>query len=480
MLVYHLFYLITSVIATISNQKLYEHKGKPDSCNSLNEYLQQRNYSDFTNLETYPLKNYRIKYETKGENFGYGSKHWKTRGWIYCKRVPYKGSTKADRDAYQRYKALAKPERRGRFMCINGKWDADWRDVENPKKWGVMVCPNRDIPGQWAEVYPPPCVDKSTEAIEANKLDPKITYIVDQKTGIDSFSLGYGFTEEKPFKTIGKAISAIKKHCVIVNSIILVKNGTYSNRWFGKGAPDTGFKNLYSALAIVDLQNVKLTNFNENHKPKILFDGQTGIYIARSKNIEISGFEITQGLDDQTNHRDYYQEALADRMIKHHFFNGKGISAQNVTNFIFKNNSVHHCSAAGLRMHNCESILVENNKIYNNTWWNSDGMSGITLAVPQDLNVINDDVIYNPIYDIENLNEVTNTSSNPNLKFFIRNNEIFGNINKIPFFSHNYNNPQYRVVLQNCQKFIENIDFAVLMRYDIMDRTSENLCRTSL
>ena len=133
------------------NAQFSSERGSPGSCNSLVEYISSRNYSDFTDLENYPLSNYRIKYGEKGKHLG--GRHWKTRGWVSCKRVP-KYALEVDRMAYiHGYKNLIKHDRRGRFMCINGKWNHRWRDKTG--KWGIMVCPDFRVKEQWKDAYLP-------------------------------------------------------------------------------------------------------------------------------------------------------------------------------------------------------------------------------------------------------------------------------------------------------------------------------------
>ena len=131
---------------------LIPEKGTSGSCSSLTEFLNSRNNSDFTNVENYPLSNYKIKYKEKGKNLG--GKHWKTRGWVSCQRVPVRHALREDRAAYiYGYKKLTKSDRRGRFMCINGQWSARWRNPNG--KWGIMTCPNYKIKKEWANMYLP-------------------------------------------------------------------------------------------------------------------------------------------------------------------------------------------------------------------------------------------------------------------------------------------------------------------------------------
>ena len=97
--------------------------GQSGSCSSLLNFLKARNGSDFTDLDNFPAENYRIKYKEKGKNLG--GKHWKTRGWLDCKRVPSKNTLPSDRSTYLReghfLMNLCIP-RTTRVICIRELW----------------------------------------------------------------------------------------------------------------------------------------------------------------------------------------------------------------------------------------------------------------------------------------------------------------------------------------------------------------------
>ena len=162
-----------------------QEKGQSGSCGSLNDFLASRNGSDFKdlndsdNLDNFPSSNYKIMYKSKGENLG--GKYWRTRGWVYCQRVSNQASVASDRTAYLNvYKKLPKSERRGRFMCVEGQWKANWREwkaIANNQDWGIMKCPDASIPGDWTNLYLP--------RIERNN-------IFDTVTILPSWQLSFG------------------------------------------------------------------------------------------------------------------------------------------------------------------------------------------------------------------------------------------------------------------------------------------------
>ena len=158
-------------------------KGTPGSCSSLNEFLNVRNNSDFIDLEHFPLSNYRIKYMEKGKNLG--GKYWKTRGWVYCKRVPAKNALPEDRSAYTKgYKNLPKSKRRGRFMCINGEWSARWRNEDG--KWGIMTCPDYRVEHQWVDSYGPNSICKVMNEDENSELG--VMHFLEEDNNLLEFS----------------------------------------------------------------------------------------------------------------------------------------------------------------------------------------------------------------------------------------------------------------------------------------------------
>lgn len=365
------------------------------SCNmTLGKFLKSRLGADFSDLETYPITNYRIKYEEKGR--AQGGRFWKTRGWVYCRRAPENKVSKKDYEAFLRFKAQEKTLRRGRFMCINGEWDADWREKEN--EWGIMICPNWEIPGQWAEVYPeisqpeaePDVEELGCQDVTTNLTSQDtVTYYVDASTGRDYAGHPWGLSETKPVKTIRRAIYYIMHHCNHVKTIIYVKNGTYPNWGFGTGGPNNfeefGMKNFGASAKGVGMKDVKLLNFDDTHFPVIPFDGHGGIFFEESENIEIAGFEI-HGLADTTT----YEQAMEDRVRatqglgKNAYFMGRGLMVRNSTNIYIHDNHIHDCPNNSMSFQNCTGVTVENNLIHDNMFWTSTAESAIAFNIADD------------------------------------------------------------------------------------------------
>ena len=117
---------------------IVEEKGDPGACGSLLDFFQARNGTDFPDLEGSPINFYRIKYKN---NRPHG--HGYTKGMVMCKRLPDRKATEEDQAAEVAYKRVFKDDRLGRFMCVNGRWTAEWKN--NHGKWTVPPCNHREF-----------------------------------------------------------------------------------------------------------------------------------------------------------------------------------------------------------------------------------------------------------------------------------------------------------------------------------------------
>ena len=239
---------------------------------------------------------------------------------------------------------------------------------------------------------------------------------VSESLGLDSNSGSQSF----PFKTINKAISES-----IPGTTIFVMNGVYRNQNYGSGLDGTS------------LNNNPVVNFNQSgslglpivlknldgHSPKIEFDGNGGIKFANGvNNIIVEGFEI-EGPSAYIS----YDQAIADREYKillsedddpntnwnNQYFNGKGIWGYGPhNNIIIRNNTVYNTPGSGIRFNDSDYITVENNIVYNSTWWTSSASSAI---------------VYAESISLEGDNE-------NDIKMIMRGNIVYNNWNRIPFY----------------------------------------------
>ena len=239
---------------------------------------------------------------------------------------------------------------------------------------------------------------------------------VSELLGLDSNSGSQSF----PFKTINKAISESNP-----GTTIFVMNGVYRNQNYGSGLDGTSLNNNpvvnFNQSGSTDLPII-LKNL-DGHSPKIEFDGNGGIKFANGvNNIIVEGFEI-EGPSAFIS----YDQAIADREYKillsedddpntnwnNQYFNGKGIWGYGPhNNIIIRNNTVYNTPGSGIRFNDSDYITVENNIVYNSTWWTSSASSAI---------------VYAESISLEGDNE-------NDIKMIMRGNIVYNNWNRIPFY----------------------------------------------
>ncbi len=239
---------------------------------------------------------------------------------------------------------------------------------------------------------------------------------VSQPLGSDSNS----GSESSPFKTINKAISES-----IPGTTILVMDGLYQNNNYGTGLNGTSLNNSpvvnFNQSGVIG-SPITLKNLN-GHSPKIQFDGAGGIKFPNGvNNIIVEGFEIEGPSASIT-----YEQAIADREYKilvseddddntsynHNYFSGKGIWGYGPhNNIIIRNNVVYNTPGSGIRFNDSDYITIENNTVYNTTWWTSSASSAVVYA--------------------ESISSEGDNGSD--IKMIMRGNIIYNNWNRIPFY----------------------------------------------
>jgi len=202
-------------------------------------------------------------------------------------------------------------------------------------------------------------------------------------------------------------------------------NGLYQNNNYGSGlngtslnnSPVVNFNQSGSSGSPITLKNL------DGHSPKIQFDGNGGIKFANGvSNIIIEGFEIEGPSALIT-----YEQAIADREYKilvseddnddtswnNQYFNGKGIWGYGPhNNIIIRNNIVYNTPGSGIRFNDSDYITIENNTVYNTTWWTSSASSAIVYA--------------------ESISAEGDNGSE--VKMIMRGNIVYNNWNRIPFY----------------------------------------------
>ncbi len=273
-------------------------------------------------------------------------------------------------------------------------------------------------------------------------------------------------SESQPYKTINKAIASVD-----AGGTVYVMDGIYTDE--SAGEPFVSFYedatqqdsagNNYVFSNGENLNNPHVVTINKagnetdgyitvknypNHRPKIIFDGQGGIKLGPNANyVIVEGFEVEGPSQSIT-----YNQAIMNRRNRitlkesenqnnnnYSYFSGKGIwgGYDDHHHIIIRNNIVHDTPGSGIRFNDSDYITIENNIIYNTTWWTSSASSAVVFA---ETIAVNDD---------------DNTTD---IKMIIRGNTVYNNWNRIPFYmasfpdnaqppKGNYGNAGYSTIL---------------------------------
>lgn len=230
------------------------------------------------------------------------------------------------------------------------------------------------------------------------------TYV--SPAGIDSTST-HGTDPATPYATIQYAVDN-REPCEVIH----VMPGTYHNEKFGTG--QNHYKSVVN-LSGVDGLTIKAYSTNEGDRPKLKFDGPGGIICNSASpcsNLDISGLEIEGPNADIT-----YQDALDNRnslttLIK---YTARGVAIWKGDHITISDMVVHGCPGSGMRVNKGDYISITDSVVYDNTWWSPRAESAIVLA--ESLAV----------------DEETNK-----IKMTLARNEVYGNVNKIPYYNPNY------------------------------------------
>lgn len=264
-------------------------------------------------------------------------------------------------------------------------------------------------------------------------------YYVSASLGNDS----NGGTENAPFATINKGIAEVS-----AGGTVFVMEGEYRDESAGTpvvsfyedttGQVDSAGNNyVYSSGS--NLNNPHVVTINKagnaidgyitlknysNHTPKIIFNGQGGIKLGANANyVMVEGFEV-EGPSQSIN----YTQAIMNRRNRITLNEGQGIKNNNLSYFsgkgiwggydahhhiIIRNNIVHDTPGSGIRFNDSDHITIENNTVYNTTWWTSSASSAIVFA--------------------ETI-ATTDEENTTDIKMIMRGNTVYNNWNRIPFY----------------------------------------------
>jgi len=273
-------------------------------------------------------------------------------------------------------------------------------------------------------------------------------------------------SKNAPFATINKGIAAVS-----AGGTVYVMNGEYKNQGYGTASahPSNGelSENMSNPPAVTINKSgtegnyITIRNY-PNHSPKIIFDGKGGILISGAQSyVIIEGFEVQGPAADIT-----YDMAITERNWKvkcdqdglnytHNYFSGFGIWGGFSQNFlhhhiIVRNNIVHDTTGSGIRFNDSDHITIENNTVYNTTWWTSNASSAIVFAETK---------------------SQSSSDNGDNIKMIIRGNTVYNNWNRIPFYmtqgvvppngnppSGNYGNANYSTILDGQGLYVTRSD----------------------
>ena len=284
-------------------------------------------------------------------------------------------------------------------------------------------------------------------------------------------------SESQPYKTINKAITSVD-----AGGTVYVMDGIYTDE--SAGEPFVSFYedatqqdsagNNYVFSNGENLNNPHVVTINKagnetdgyitvknypNHRPKIIFDGQGGIKLGPNANyVIVEGFEVegpsqsisyNQAIMNRRN-RVTLKESINQNNNNYSYFSGKGIwgGYDDHHHIIIRNNIVHDTPGSGIRFNDSDYITIENNTIYNTTWWTSSASSAVVFA--------------------ETI-AVSDEDNTTDIKMIIRGNTVYNNWNRIPFYmssfpdnaqppNGNYGNAGYSTILDGQGLYVTRSD----------------------
>ncbi len=227
-----------------------------------------------------------------------------------------------------------------------------------------------------------------------------------------------GRSARDAFRTLQRAADLTKP-----GDTVLVMNGLYT-----KPGPDTEVLDIRrSGTAKKYIQYRAFPG----HKPHIKLDNNyAGIRISAAY-IVIDGFTVEGNIPnlslDEARRRALLPPDQRTEGLDNSLFNSNGIYAlprgeQKPHHLILRNNHVFNCPATGIAGNGADYVRIENNLVHNNAYYSAYATSGVSFY--------------------QNRNSDDSTAA----KMFVRNNVIYGNENKVPFWFSNENDPSGRAI----------------------------------
>lgn len=203
-----------------------------------------------------------------------------------------------------------------------------------------------------------------TVSVGAGAADPAGLYVA--PSGADS-NAG---TATSPFRTLRKAVQTVNP-----GQTIFVRGGEYRNSEYGQ---PYGARTEASLVRITRdgtaAQPIKLRPFG-NEYAKLVSD-VSGIAMQGADYWTIEGFEImgnAQSLDFNIAMDNWWNDEINP-------LSGRGVPAASSDHLVLRDLVVHDFPGIGLANNDAEFVNVENNIVYNNAWWSTGGVHGISLS----------------------------------------------------------------------------------------------------
>lgn len=196
-------------------------------------------------------------------------------------------------------------------------------------------------------------------------------YYVNAATGNSKF---HGLYVAKPKKSLQEASDLTRP-----GDTVFVMSGTYRNDCATcdvLGITRSGSKNKY----------IVYSNY-PGQQPLISFNGWTGISMRNGASyIKITGFEII-GNNAKINLKNALAQPTScgnKKGITDPKYNGNGILVESNKNkyshhIIIAKNRIHDCGGGGIGVSHADYITVEDNLVYNTSWYTVFGTSGISF-----------------------------------------------------------------------------------------------------
>jgi parallel beta-helix repeat protein len=226
-----------------------------------------------------------------------------------------------------------------------------------------------------------------------------------------------GLSTESAFRTLQKAADQTQP-----GDQVLVMNGTYT-----KAGPLTNVLDIRNAGTS---EGYIIYKAYEGQTPLIKVDNNyAGIYISVPY-IVIDGFTVEGNLPNLSfEEADALAKGTDKETTLNSKFNSNGIASfprgdnpSLLHHLIIRNNTVFNNPAAGIFSNGSDYIRIENNIVYNNSYYSPYANSGISFYQSREID--------------------TSTGA----KMFVRNNIIYKNENKVPFWFSNEADPSKRVI----------------------------------